>query len=229
MIRPLYLVFAALLPSLPALTQQSQSPVPCAATEQKVLEVEHKLWSAARRRDVATLDKLTDDSFLSTDDGGLSTGEKEFLAHFRQPESNIHNQTDEQPTDVRLVFTNGVAILNFMKHWIDHNRKAGISFGATSVMTRVFTCQNGQWKLVGFHETNLTNKSRQPSAGTGDHIGDHVGHYRFGENGDKGEISVVRTGDKLFETWRGEGPVEILSGKYDTFFTQGGGWWTVRS
>jgi len=76
---------------------------------------------------------------------------------------------------------------------------------------------------VAFHETNIPNKNRKPSTGAGDHISDYVGHYRFGENGDKGEISVVRTGDKLFETWPGEAPVEILPGKYDTFFTRADG------
>jgi uncharacterized protein DUF4440 len=223
MTRPLYLALAALLSSLPALAQQNQSPLPCRATEQEVLDVGHQLWSAYRSRDVAAYDKLVDDSFISTDDGGLRKGKQEVLAALSKPEGNVHNETDEQPNDIRLVFTNGVAILNSTKHWTDYDKKAGISFGATSITTRVFTCKNGEWKLVAFHETNIPNKNRQPSASAIDHLDDYVGHYRFGENGDKGEISVARTGDKLFETWPGEEPVEILPGKYDTFFTRADG------
>lgn len=51
-----------------------------------------------------------------------------------------------------------------------------------------------------------------------------MGHYRFDGGGEKGETAVIRTGDKLFETWPGELPVEILPGKYDTFFTRQDGW-----
>jgi len=183
MIRRLHITLAVLLSSLTAVAQQNSSPATCPATEPAVLEVEHQLWSAARNRDVATLNKLMDDSFLSTDDGGTRTGKKEFLAQFSKPEGNIHNETDEGPADVRIVFTNGVAILNFTKHWTDYDKEAGITFSATSVMTRVFTCKKSEWKLIAFHETGLPNKNRQPDAGAADHLDDYVGHYRFKENG----------------------------------------------
>jgi len=139
MTRPFYLVLTAVLSSLPALAQQNQSPVQCRATEQEVLDVSHQLWSAYRNRDVAAYGKLVDDSFISTNDAAVRKGKQEILAALRKPEGNVHNETDEQPTDIRLVFTNGVAILNFTKHWTDYDKNAGISFGATSVMTRVFT------------------------------------------------------------------------------------------
>ncbi len=138
MTRPL-LVLVILFSSLNAPSQQSQSPATCSATEQTVREVEHKLWSAARSRDADALDKLIDDSFISTDDGGVRKGKQEVLSEMKKPEGHVHNETDEQPADIRLVFTNGVAILNFSKHWTDYDKKAGISFGGTSVMTRVFT------------------------------------------------------------------------------------------
>ena len=64
----------------------------------------------------------------------------------------MHNETDEQPGGVRLVFTNGVAILNFTKHWTEYDKLAGTTVGATSIMTRVFTCKSGEWKEVAFHE-----------------------------------------------------------------------------
>lgn len=217
---PLYFAVLVLLSSLPVVGQQKQSSTACVATEQAVLQVKHQLWAAARSRDVTMLDKLTDDSFLSTDDGALRKGKKELLAEFSRPEGKVHNETDEQPADVRLVFTNGAAILNFTKRWMDFDKEAGISFGATSVITQVFTCKDGEWKSVAFHETNIPNKNRQPAPQASYHLDDYVGRYRLGENGDKGEISVARNGDKLFETWPGDKPVEILAGKYDTFFTR---------
>jgi hypothetical protein len=221
MTRSLYVALVILLSPLHALTQQTQSAVTCPATEQAVLAVAHQLWSAARSRDVATLDRMIDDGYISTDDGGVRKGKQELLGELKKPEGNIHTDTDETPADIRLVFTNGVAILNFTKLWTDQDKKTGISWGATSITTRVYTCKSGEWKLVAFHETDIPNKNRLPATNAIDHLDDYVGHYRLGENG---EISVVRTGDKLFETWLSEEPVEILPGKYDTFFSREDGW-----
>jgi Domain of unknown function (DUF4440) len=128
MTRPLYIAWVILLSPLHALPQQTQSPLTCPTTEQTMREVEHQLWSAARSRDAAALDKLVDDSFISTDDGGVRTGKRELLGDIKKPEGKVHDDTDEQPAEIRLVFTNGVAILNFTKHWTDYDTKAGISF-----------------------------------------------------------------------------------------------------
>jgi hypothetical protein len=218
--RLVYLALFALLSPVSGFAKQHPSSTTCPVTEKAILDVEHQLWAAPRNRDVAALDQLLDDSFISVDDGGVRTGKQQALARFRQPEGYMHNETDEKPDDVRLVFTNGVAILSFTKHWTDYDKLAGTTVGATSVMTRVFTCKSGEWKDVALHETSLPNKNRQPYQGALGHLDDYVGHYRLGENGDKGEVSVVRKGNKLFETWAGEEAVEILPGKYDTFFNR---------
>jgi hypothetical protein len=91
-------------------------------------------------------------------------------------------------------------------------------------MTRVLTCKDGAWKVVAYQETDIPNMNRKPSPN--DHLDDYVGHYRFGENGDKGETSVVRKGDRLSEfseSW-GEKAIELLPGKYDTFFNREDSW-----
>jgi ketosteroid isomerase-like protein len=222
-VRSFSIAFVVLLSSLPVFAQQNQTPVPCTATEQAVREVSHQIWAAYRSRDVAVYDKLVDDSYISTDDGGVRKGKQDVLDELRKPEGNIHNETDEQPEDVRVVFTGGVAIVNYTKHWTDYDKKAGISWGATSRTTRVLTCKNGDWRLVAFHETDIPNKHREPSTIASDLLDDYVGHYRFG---DKGETSVVRKGDRLSEfseSW-GEEAIELLPGTYDTFFNREDGW-----
>jgi hypothetical protein len=78
--------------------------------------------------------------------------------------------------------------------------------------------------LVAFHETDIPNKHRKPSPN--DHLDDYVGHYRLVDGGDKGDIFVVRKGDRLSESagsWDEEA-IELFPGKYDTFFTREDGW-----
>jgi|HubBroStandDraft_1064217.scaffolds.fasta_scaffold20077_1 ketosteroid isomerase-like protein len=147
-VRPFSIAFV-LLSSLQAFAQQNQPSNTCPATEQAVREVSHQLWAAFRSRDVATWDKLVDDSYISTDDGGVRKRKQDLLAELRKPEGNIHNDTDEQSEDVRVVFTGGVAIVNFTKHWADYDKKAGISWGGTSRMARVLSAKmaDGSWWL----------------------------------------------------------------------------------
>jgi hypothetical protein len=220
-VRPISIAFV-LLSSLHAFAQQNQPPITCTATEQAVADVSRQLWAAFRSRNVAAWDKLVDDSYISTDDGGVRKGKQDLLAELKKPEGDIHNDTDEQPEDVRVVFTGGVAIMNFTKHWTDYDKKSGISWSGTSRMTRVLTCKNGGWKLVAWHETDIPNRNRKPVAN--DHLDDYVGRYRLGEDGDKGEISVARKGEILSESWGGEAAIELFPGKFDTFFSREDGW-----
>lgn len=222
-VKPFSIAFV-LLSSPHAFAQQNQPSITCPATEQAVREVSHQLWAAFRGRDAVAWDKLVDDSYISTDDGGVLKGKQDILAELRKPEGNLHTDTDEQPEDVRVIFTGGVAIVNQTKRWTDYDKKAGISWGATSRTTRVFTCKNGEWKLVAVQETDIPNRNRKPSPN--DHLDDYVGHYRLLGGGDKGDISVVRKGDRLSEfseSW-GEEAIELFPGKYDTFFTREDGW-----
>jgi Domain of unknown function (DUF4440) len=127
-VRPLLIAFV-FLSSCDALAQQNQPSIACSATEQAVLEVSHQIWVAVSSRDAAAWDKLSDDGFISTDDSGVRTGKQDGLADLRKPEGNIHTVADEQPEDVRVVFTGGVAIENETKHWTDSDKKTGMSWG----------------------------------------------------------------------------------------------------
>jgi hypothetical protein len=207
--------------SLPVLGQQNQSSNTCPATEQAVRGVTHEGWAAFRNRDVAKLDQLLDDNFLLIDDGGGRKTKPQVLAEFNKPEGNIHNEPGEQPADFSVVFTNGAAILSYTKSWTDYDKKMGISWGGTVRVTRVLACKDGKWMAMVYHETDIPNKQRPVSTSELDHLNDFVGRYRIGE---KGELSITRKGDSLIETWNGEEAVELLPGKYDTFFNREDGW-----
>ena len=193
----------------------------CPATESAVREVDHQIWTAYKHRDVAALDGLIADDFMLTDDGGRRTDKRGVLADNKGPEGDVHNETEEKLDDFRVVFTNGVAILNFTRQWTNYDKKAGVSWGATVRTTRVLSCTDGSWKMVVYHETVIPNKNRLPFASANVHFDDYVGRYRLGETG---ELSIARVGDKLYETWSGKKPVEIFPGKYDTFFSREDGW-----
>lgn len=212
-----------LLSSLHAFAQQSQASITCPATEQAVREVSHQLWAAGHNRNAAAWDKLVDDRYISTDDAGVRKGKQDLLAELRKPEGNVHTDTDEQPEDVRIIFTGGVAIVNQTKQWTDYDKKVGISWGATSRTTRVLTCDNGEWRLLAFQETSIPNKHRKPSPVAGNLLDDYVGHYQLVDGG-KGEISITRSGDKLLDTFANDEPIELFPGKYDTFFSREDDW-----
>jgi hypothetical protein len=205
---------------VPVLGQQNQSAYTCPATEQAMRAVTHEGWAAFRDRDVAKLDQLLDDNYLFIDDDGSRKTKPQMLAELKKPEGNLHDETGEEPSEFSATFTNGVAILSYIKTWTDYNKKMGISWGGTVRVTRVLACKNGKWKALVYQQTDIPNKSRQASSSEPDHLNDYPGRYRLGE----GVVSVVRKGDKLSETWEGEEQGELLPGKYDTFFNREDGW-----
>ena len=219
-VRSLYVALFGML-ALPAFAQQNAAVVPCPATEKAVREVDHQIWAAYHNRDTTALDNLISDDYILSDDNGLREDKPAILAEIKGPEGDVHNATDEQNNDFRVVFTNGVAVLNFTRHFTESDKRAGVSWEATVRTTRVLTCTNGAWKAVVYHGSVIPNMNRAPVAGSIAHFNDYVGRYRLGE---KGELSITRVGDKIYETWVGKKAVELLPGKYDTFFSREDGW-----
>jgi ketosteroid isomerase-like protein len=219
-IRSLYVALLAML-ALPAFTQQNAALVSCPVTEEAVREVDHQIWAAYRNRDAAALNNLVSDDLIRSNDEGMREDKQAVLAGRKSPEGDVHNETDEQINDFRVVFTNGVAILNFTRHEADSDKRVGVSWETTVRTTRVLTCTNGTWKMVVYHESVIPNVNRVPVAGSAAHFKDYVGRYRLGE---KGELSITRIGEKIYETWVGEKAVGLLPGKYDTFFSREDGW-----
>lgn len=201
---------------------QGRSPLrPCVSSERALRAVAHDYWAAHNRRDVAAQARILDDELLFISESGMLLSKAQVLAPFRAPEGTVTFGSAEQPADVRARFAGKTAILSFTKRWSFTHKPSGASFGATSRMTEVFVCRGGVWKVLLFQETILPNPNRQVFMAAIAHFDEYVGEYRFGANGEGGAIKVMRRGDKLYESWGNDRPVEILPGKFDTFFTPG--------
>jgi hypothetical protein len=133
----------------------------------------------------------------------------------------MKSESAEQPEDVRTLFADNTAFISFTRAWTLTHQPSGASFRATSRMTETFVCRGGEWKVIAFQETMALNPARQVYRPAADYFDDYVGKYRFGEDGSGGEISVTRRGNRLYESWGTDKPVEILPGKFDLFFTPG--------
>jgi ketosteroid isomerase-like protein len=219
-VRSLFVALLAML-ALPAFTQQNAALVSCPVTEKAVREVDHQIWAAYRSRDATALNNLVSDDLIRSNDEGMREDKQAVLAGRKSPEGDVHNETDEKINDFRVVFTNGVAILNFTRHETDSDKRVGVSWETTVRTTRVLTCTNGAWKMVVYHESVIPNVNRVPVSGSAAHFKDYVGRYRLGA---KGELLITRVGEKIYETWAGEKAVELLPGKHETFFSREDGW-----
>jgi hypothetical protein len=218
--RPI-VVAAALLVSTPLLAQWPSTSHSCAASEQALRAVAHDFWAAYNHRDVAALDKLLDDRLLYVSESGNLLSKAQVLAPFRLPQGSMKLESAEEPENVRTAFVDNMAVMSFTKAFKITHQPTGASFGATARMTETFVCVGGEWKVVAFQETMVPNPARHVHKPAANHFDDYVGKYRFGEDGRGGEISVTRQGNRLYESWGTDQPVEILPGKFDTFFTPG--------
>lgn len=211
---------ATVLVSTPLHAQPSSSQS-CTASDQALRVVAHGFWAAYNHRDAAALDKLLDERLLFVSESGNLLSKAEVLAPFRKPQGSMKLESAEQPENVRTAFVDNMAVMSFTKAFKITHQPTGASFGATSRMTETFVCVGGEWKVVAFQETMVQRPTRQVYKAAVDHFSDYVGRYRFGEDGRGGEISVTQQGNRLYESWGTDKPVEILPGKYDMFFTPG--------
>jgi hypothetical protein len=131
-------------------------------------------------------------------------------------------ESAEEPDNVRTTFVDGTGIMSFTKGFKITHQPTGASFAATVRMTETFVCAaGGEWKVVAFQETMVPNPARLVYQPAVEYFDDYVGQYHFGEDGSGGEIAVTRQGNRLYERWGTDKPVEILPGKFDVFFTPG--------
>jgi hypothetical protein len=177
--------------------------------------------AAYNHRDAAALDRLLDDRLIYVSESGNLLSKEEVLAPFRIPQGSMKLESAEEPQDVRTLFVGNMAVMSFSKAFRIIHQPTGATFGATTRMTETFVCVDGEWKVVAFQETMVPNPARPVYKSAAEQFDDYVGKYRFGEDGRGGEILVTRQGNRLYESWGTDEAVEILPGKFDTFFTPG--------
>lgn len=212
---------AALLVSASLLAQVPSTSPSCAASEQALRVVAHDFWAAYNHRDAAALAKLLDDRLLYVSESGNLLSKAQVLAPFRVPQGTMKLESAEEPENVRATFVDNMAVMSFTKAFKITHQPTGASFGATARMTETFVCVDGEWKIVAFQETMVPKPERQMYRPAVGYFDDYVGKYRFGEDGRGGEILVTRQGNRLYERWGTDEPIEILPGKFDMFFTPG--------
>ena len=221
MLARLCFIPAALLQWTSLFAQVSSNSDCCAANEQAIRAVAHDFWAAYNHRDVAALERLLDDRLLYVSESGRVLSKAQVLAPFRSPQGSMRLESSEEPENVRTAFVDNVALISFTKVFRIIHQPTGASFSATTRMTETFVCAGGEWKVVAFQETMVSNPARPVYKPATDHFDDYVGKYRFGEDARGGEIVVTRQGNRLYESWGTDEPVELLPGKFDTFFTPG--------
>jgi Domain of unknown function (DUF4440) len=196
-------------------------PDSCASQEQALRAVAHDFWLGYNERDTVLLAKVLDDQLLLVPAAGVVTTKPQLLAHAAAPPEPMQSRSEEALEDVRAVFAGETALLSFRRRWAVTHQPSAVLFRATSRMTEVFVCRGGEWKVLAFQETVMPNAERPISGSAPAHYGDYVGRYRFGAEGDGPVIVVTRKGAALYESWGSDQPVELLPGKFDTFFTRG--------
>jgi hypothetical protein len=214
-------VAAALFAATSQSEEAPSSRASCAASDQAIRIAAHELWAAYNGRDGAAMAELLDDRLVWISESGSLLSKAQVLAPFRVPQGSMKLESAEEPENIRTTFVDTMAIMSFSKAFKLTHQPTGASFGATARMTETFICSGGEWKLVAFQETMIPNPARQVYKPAIEHFDDYVGKYRFGEDGLGGEISVTRQGNRLYETWGTDEAIEILPGKFDTFFTPG--------
>jgi hypothetical protein len=214
-------VAAALFVSTSLLAQSTSTSHSCIASDQSLRAVAHAFWAAYNHRDATALDKLLDDRLIYVTESGNLLSKAQVLAPFRMPQGSMKVESAEEPENVRTVFVDNMAVMSFTKGFRIIHQPTGATFGATTRMTETFVCAGDEWKVIAFQETMVPNPARQVYKPAAEQFDDYVGTYRFGEDGRGDEISVMRRGNRLYESWGTDEAVEILPGKFDTFFTPG--------
>ena len=144
---------------------------------------------------------------------GRAEESENFWPRYKRPEGDIHTEASEA---VRR-FSCGVCQRSCNSELHEYTgpttkrrwELTGVLPAGSRRFSRARMANGGE---VALQETGMPNKDRKPPAGASDHFDDYVGHYRFGENGDKGEVSITRVGDKLYDTWADEEATELLPG-----------------
>lgn len=158
---------------------------------------------------------------ISGDDGKRYT-KTEYVASMSKQESTNGTKSAGDPDEVFIRFIGDVAVLNYVDKMHNIDLPTGARYSGTLRESRILLCQDGSWKIAFRSEIQRPNATRVPVEPELLKFDHYVGHYRVVQVGKMlGEITVTRSGDKLFEACGKESPEEILPGGHDAFFVRG--------
>lgn len=216
-----FLACAVLLGSLVA-RAQSPGPSVCPQDEKVIKGLLQELVANRIKGGFASVPQYyADDAVISNDDGQMFT-KSEFVAAMNKELSENEQTFSPERKDLSVKFVDGVAIASYIEEGANTVVATGAHFAGTSRESRIFACEGGVWKIIFRSEIQRPNAMRAPVESERSHFDEYVGHYRIVSSGKMlGEITVTRSGDKLFEAWGKDHPEEILPGGHDTFFFRG--------
>jgi hypothetical protein len=219
----LIVFFLFLLSASAVLAQQQPTKLTCPATEKAILDLREVQHQALNQHDLATYARIIDDQAIFSSDDGKRRSKDEIVATAKQEQSGWETVDDGPMEDTVVKFEDGVAILNFAQRFRNHDRNADFTQTGSWRESYIFGCRAGEWKIIFRAENPIPNAHRDPDISVLSHMDDYVGHYRFYQNGEKGDFRVFRKGDKLFESTGPNEADELLPGRFDTFFIRNDG------
>jgi len=200
------------------LGQQPPTPLACPATEKAILDLYQVQHQAVYKGDFATFARIIDDQAILNYDDGKRRSKNEAVSAIKQEKSGFEMMDDGPLEDTVVKFEDGIAILTFAGGFRSTDLNAGFTMTGSFRESYIFGCRGREWKVIFRSETQIPNAHRPPDSSVVSHLDDYVGHYRFYQNGDKGDFRIFRKGDKLFESTGSNEADELLPGRFDTFF-----------
>jgi hypothetical protein len=199
---------------------QQQQPIQdtCPATAKAIIDLYQVQHQAVYRNDFATFARIIDDQAILNYDDGKRRSKDETVASTKQQQSGFETVDDGPMEDTLVKFEDGVAILTFARSFRSLDLNSGFTITGPERESYIYGCRGGEWKVIFRAETPIPNAHRAPDISVLSHLDDYVGHYRFHQNGDKGDFRVFRKGDKLFESTGPNQADELIPGRFDTFF-----------
>jgi hypothetical protein len=217
------IILLLLLSTSGALGQQQPTPLTCPATEKAILDLYQVQHQASLRNDFATVARIIDDQAILNYDDGKRRSKDETVASTKQQQSGWETVDEGPMEDTVVKFEDGVAILTFARGGRSRNRNSDFTITGSARESYIYGCRGSEWKVIFRAETQIPNAHRAPDISVLSHLDDYVGHYRFYQNGDKGDFRVFHKGDKLFESTGPNEADELLPGRFDTFFVRNDG------
>jgi ketosteroid isomerase-like protein len=111
----------------------------------EVVDFRNKYIEAEENRDVAYLDTILTDDFFALNPQGRLLNKAQMLENLTRPDRTL-KVTNARDTHVQFYGNGSVAILT--EHVTVEGVDKGVPFGGELRFLRVFTKQNGQWKVV---------------------------------------------------------------------------------